>query len=282
MDLPLCLCGCKNTVTREKNTYLRGHNGFTKSRIGIPLPLSTREKISASLKGRPISERHRLHLRSLSVLKRGVPLSPETRKKISLARVSPETRKKRSLAAISRFCSSEERKRISEALKQYWKNKKLHSDITVSPETKKKMSDAATARWLVTSTETKKKLSDATIARLQRHHQKFSGTKIETIVRSLCTKSSIQIRHNVPIFTAGANVDILIEEYRLIIEADGCWYHDCPSCYPKNNGVHPAKPNRDARLNAAGYTVLHFWEHDILNNLPAVESQILAAIDGKS
>lgn len=68
--------------------------------------------------------------------------------------------------------------------------------------------------------------------------------------------------------------DILIPSLRLVIFADGCFYHCCPKHgrRPKTNGRYwwpKLKRNvlRDAanrrRLRALGYSVWRFWEHDL-------------------
>ncbi|MBL4929253.1 endonuclease domain-containing protein [Fuscibacter oryzae] len=61
-------------------------------------------------------------------------------------------------------------------------------------------------------------------------------------------------------------VDFHCADARLIVEADGSQHGDA------------ADMARDAWLRAQGQTVLHFWNTDILTNLPGVLDTILAAI----
>ena len=61
---------------------------------------------------------------------------------------------------------------------------------------------------------------------------------------------------------AGYVVDFLCEEAKLIVEADG--------------GQHTPQEGalRTQLLEAAGYTVLRFWNNDILSNTPGVLAEI--------
>ena len=68
--------------------------------------------------------------------------------------------------------------------------------------------------------------------------------------------------------------DIVIPTLRLVIFADGCFYHSCPmhGHVPKSNvGYWEPKLLRNARRDRAnhralrkmGYSVWRFWEHDL-------------------
>ena len=61
-------------------------------------------------------------------------------------------------------------------------------------------------------------------------------------------------------------VDIFIEP-NLCIEADGCYWHDCPEHF-RYNGVHKGDRIRDLfqtdDLERMGYMVHRIWEHDII------------------
>ena len=69
-------------------------------------------------------------------------------------------------------------------------------------------------------------------------------------------------------------VDFVCREYRLIVEADG--------------GQHGGDDDvrRDAWLKAQGFTVLHFWNHDILQQtdvvLESIRQTLLALSPGPS
>lgn len=70
--------------------------------------------------------------------------------------------------------------------------------------------------------------------------------------------------------------DAMIPRLRLIIFADGCFYHNCPrhGHHPKSNRSYwDPKLVRNVRRDAAnrrklrmlGYSVWRFWEHDFKN-----------------
>jgi very-short-patch-repair endonuclease len=61
-------------------------------------------------------------------------------------------------------------------------------------------------------------------------------------------------------------VDFHCADAHLVIEADGSQHGDA------------ADIARDHWLQAQGQTVLHFWNHDILTNLPGVLEAILTAL----
>ena len=62
-------------------------------------------------------------------------------------------------------------------------------------------------------------------------------------------------------------VDFICFEYRLIIEADGSQHSD-----------NKQDETRDAYLKAQGFTVLRFWNSDILTNIEGVGEALLDAI----
>jgi very-short-patch-repair endonuclease len=63
-------------------------------------------------------------------------------------------------------------------------------------------------------------------------------------------------------------VDFVCEEYRLIVEIDGGQHSDQVT-YDEN---------REAWLRSQGYTVLRFWNNDVMQNLEAVLEQIRCAL----
>jgi len=72
--------------------------------------------------------------------------------------------------------------------------------------------------------------------------------------------------------------DILFPEYKIVIFLDGCFWHGCPECghIPKTNSLYwQTKLNRNIERDKAnteslikdGYSVIRFWEHEILNDV---------------
>jgi len=74
--------------------------------------------------------------------------------------------------------------------------------------------------------------------------------------------------------TARRRVDIVFPRIKVAVFVDGCFWHGCPEhgkrAFAVNGWYWPAKIERnqrrdrdtDARLRAASWTVLRFWEHD--------------------
>ena len=81
--------------------------------------------------------------------------------------------------------------------------------------------------------------------------------------------------------------DIVFTKLRICIELDGCWWHGCEVCGQRETSVNPTywgpkiarNKERDAEktaaLEAAGWTVLRFWEHE---DADAIADAIEAAI----
>ena len=59
-------------------------------------------------------------------------------------------------------------------------------------------------------------------------------------------------------------VDFYLPGQKIVIQADGCYWHGCPVHYPKS---HIERVKRDKKqdliLNTNGYKVYRFWEHEI-------------------
>lgn len=74
---------------------------------------------------------------------------------------------------------------------------------------------------------------------------------------------------------AGFVADFLCEDLRIIVEADGGQHAD-----------NPADVDRTARLQAAGYQVIRYWNNDIMSNLEGVlddlRERLLAIADGRA
>ncbi len=65
-------------------------------------------------------------------------------------------------------------------------------------------------------------------------------------------------------------VDFLCREYWLVVELDGAQHSE---------SKHDAR--RDSWLNSNGYSVLRFWNHEVLKERRAVLDTILAALEGR-
>lgn len=84
--------------------------------------------------------------------------------------------------------------------------------------------------------------------------------------------------------------DIVFTSSHVAVFVDGCFWHGCPihSVKPKTRASFWAEKidrnrARDAVVKGAlkrqGWTVLHFWEHDIESHLPRVVSRIGRSVE---
>ncbi|WP_201447064.1 very short patch repair endonuclease [Conexibacter woesei] len=102
-------------------------------------------------------------------------------------------------------------------------------------------------------------------------------TAIERRVRSRLHAAGLRFRVDLPIRLEGIRPirpDIVFTKRRIAVFCDGCFWHGCPEhgSRPRiRNGQYwtpkiAGNQERDARhksaLEAAGWTVLRFWEHE--------------------
>lgn len=99
-------------------------------------------------------------------------------------------------------------------------------------------------------------------------------TSPELAVRRLLHAAGLRYRvHFRPEPTLRRTADIVFTKQRVAIFIDGCYWHACPehgTSARANADYWSAKLHRNvardadttARLEAAGWTVLRFWEHD--------------------
>lgn len=101
-------------------------------------------------------------------------------------------------------------------------------------------------------------------------------TRPEMTLRRALHAAGLRFRVDVPLpFDRRRRADIVFPRQKVAIFVDGCFWHRCPEHYtsPKANSEFWAEKARrnverdrdtDARLEALGWTVLRFWEHDDL------------------
>jgi very-short-patch-repair endonuclease len=111
--------------------------------------------------------------------------------------------------------------------------------------------------------EYKQKLRGASPARLAQFQRK--ETKPERLVREMLEGLGISFQPEAPLdyYT----VDFLLESPRVVIQADGDYWHANPALYPKPTRSQQNRRRLDAScdsfLRAQGYRVLRFWESDL-------------------
>lgn len=115
-------------------------------------------------------------------------------------------------------------------------------------------------------------LSDAIRKRME--GQRRRDTAVEIAIRRQLHKLGFRYRVDFrPEPSLRCRGDIVFSKRKLIVFVDGCFWHGCPlhATAPKNNAVwwrdkldnHMSRDRRNtAELEALGWTVKRFWEHE--------------------
>lgn len=101
------------------------------------------------------------------------------------------------------------------------------------------------------------------------------------------------IRYRVNYRALPGTPDLVFSRPRIAVFVDGCFWHGCPihGSLPKNNRewwAEKLRRNRerdrckDAELEALGWTVLHYWEHDDIDDAADEIVWLRAQILGES
>lgn len=130
-----------------------------------------------------------------------------------------------------------------------------------SEESKRKNGDARRGKKMPPrSEEFKTKMREI---RLNNPYKIFKDTSIELKVEAELQKRGIIYQKQVPLCKI-AIVDFYLPEYRIIIQCDGCYYHNCPIHHPNAYiGIHERSTRQDSVLTFNGFNVFRFWEHEI-------------------
>lgn len=104
--------------------------------------------------------------------------------------------------------------------------------------------------------------------------QKRAGTKPEVALRrELHRRGARYFVDRAPLPKLRRRADLVFPRRRVAVYVDGCFWHSCPehATFPKNNAEWWAEKlagnvardrDTDARLAAAGWTVVRVWEHE--------------------
>lgn len=111
---------------------------------------------------------------------------------------------------------------------------------------------------------------------LNRKSQAQQSSKVERVLHAALDKRIFrlagqnQVHYGQPI-----SADIIAPKVKLIVQVDGCYWHECPK---HGSGKFPDKADADKRITRlarkAGWTVLRFWEHDVRKSLDKVVRKI--------
>lgn len=148
-----------------------------------------------------------------------------------------------------------------EKLRRALRGNKNSLGVVPSKETREKIGSYWRGRKR--SEETRKKMSQSKVE-WHRFNSKrvFKETSIELKIEEELKKRGIYYLKQVPLCKV-AIVDFYLPEHRIVIQADGCYWHNCP--------VHGQgfvdKEEKDARQDSVltfnGFNIFRFWEHDI-------------------
>ena len=102
-------------------------------------------------------------------------------------------------------------------------------------------------------------------------------TTIELALRNELTSRGVSFVVDVPMIIC--RPDIFLPSYRVVIFADGCYWHGCPEHFKTLKPFHAKALQRDRRqdeyLRKRGYAVYRFWEHDIRHSAKTCIDSIL-------
>ena len=114
-------------------------------------------------------------------------------------------------------------------------------------------------------------------------------TGIELILRRALFASGLRYR----VYYGKEKIDIAFPKENLAVFTDGCFWHLCPmhGHIPKSNvgywekkllrNVERAKA-KDFRLEEGGWAVLHFWEHQVVEDIGRCVSEIRKQLERAS
>lgn len=227
-------------------------------------------------KHKSLSKEHR---KNISIGLKGHVISLETKKKISIAN---------SISLKGRSRSEESKKKQGDTLRgrkrkpfsEEWKknislSKKGKKCLPFSNKHKENIGKASKgrkhsleARRKNSISNTGRKMSSLAKEKISRWqienpNRKFKNTKIELKIETELQKQKIVYKKQVPLSKI-AIVDFYLSDFKIVIQCDGCYYHNCLIHYPK---YHLEARNKDYKqdiiLKSNGYKVYRFWEHEI-------------------
>lgn len=158
--------------------------------------------------------------------------------------------------SLEKMSNSKLGKKMSESFKE--KRRKHMTGSKQSPELIAKRVNSR--KGYRHSEETRKILSER---KIHNPAKVFKDTKIELKIENELIKRGINYQKQVPLCKI-AIVDFYLPEHRIVIQADGCYWHNCPiHSNKKLPGKTEKSENQDRGLSFNGFNVYRFWEHDI-------------------
>ena len=127
----------------------------------------------------------------------------------------------------------------------------------------------------IASLEARKKMS---ISKIENPVMVFRDTSIELKVEAELIKRGINYQKQVPLCKI-ARVDFYLPEYRIVIQADGCYWHNCP-IHGKDRFTKSVEKDikQDKVLTFNGFNVYRFWEHQINKSVEECINSLILTI----
>ena len=187
------------------------------------------------------------------VYQRTKPVSDITREK---HRIAGFKRRQSEITKIKVGNASRGRKHSKEAKE---KNRLWHTGRSRSEETKNKI-----RKW-----------------QINHPNRKFRETGIELKIGRELERRGIFYNKQVPLCNV-ANVDFYLPDFKIAIQCDGCYYHNCFTHYPSSHvEARDRDSGQDIVLESNGFKVYRFWEHEINKSAEECIDKINELINAK-
>lgn len=148
-----------------------------------------------------------------------------------------------------------------------------------SPERRAKISKAMKGK---PKSEEHKKIMLETLARNRKEILKGNPSKLEYTFASILESLNINFIHQYHV--DGFEYDFYLPDTNTLIEIDGDYWHANPIKYTKDTLNNVQKKNlgldklKNQLAESKGYTLLRFWENDIVNNRIACVEQLIGVL----
>lgn len=117
---------------------------------------------------------------------------------------------------------------------------------------------------------------------------KSSNTSIEISLRKELWRNGLRGWRLYPKDMPG-KPDLVFRKKRVAVFIDGCFWHGCPICDRTPKSGDPYWQNKIARnmardkinserLTDLGWTVIRFWEHEVINDITTCVLKVLAKV----
>ena len=215
------------------------NNGFKK---GQPKPKNSYSYPKGHRNSKEVEEKRSRSLKLAYATGRRKPIIYWQGKKLS-----SEHKEKLRLKKLDKKFSEEHKKKLSE----YWKDKPSNSKGKHW-----KIKDKSKMFGHIISEETRKKIGEWHI---NNPNRKYKDTSIELKVEAELIKRDINYQKQVPLCKI-AIVDFYLPEYRIVIQADGDYWHN-------RIGAKERDERQDKVLTFNGFNVYRFWGSEINKNV---------------